>query len=175
MKTAKSKLLSKVEAEVKDPYVDGIGAESALIVDAMAILQMMKDIPSTFGELANELLSRVVNMAVMSKSGRVDFVADRYPKHSIKNLERSKRSENGVIKIYSDQQRVPHQWKKFLSSGQNKEDLMKFFAAAWRKASPQMLKGVEVLIAHEEKCHKLKASGDYMLYALLCALFVTDR
>ena len=30
------------------------------------------------------------------------------------------------IKIYSMAQKVPRQWKKFLSCGENKEELMKF-------------------------------------------------
>ena len=40
-----------------------------------------------------------------------------------------------------------------MSTGKNKE-LMKFFSKLGKKSSPQLLKGVEVFITHEE-CHKL--------------------
>jgi uncharacterized protein YbdZ (MbtH family) len=59
-----------------------------------------------------------------------------------------------VIRIFSEQQKVPRQWKKFMSSGDNKEELMKFIFSTWRKADPQLLKDVEVFLAHEEICHR---------------------
>ena len=72
-------------------------------------------------------------------------------------MERDKRAVDGanVIRIYSEQQRVPRQWKKFLASGENKEETMKFIFNCWRNADPRALKGVEVFLAHEDKCHKL--------------------
>jgi hypothetical protein len=59
-----------------------------------------------------------------------------------------------VIRIFSEQQKVPRQWKKFMSSVDNKEELMKFIFSTWRKADPQLLKDVEVFLAHEEICHR---------------------
>jgi hypothetical protein len=55
-------------------------------------------------------------------------VSDRYPEISIKNLERNKRAESGSthIKICSPNQKVPQQFKKFLSLGKNKEALIDF-------------------------------------------------
>ena len=67
------------------------------------------------------------------------------------------------MNIYGEQQRVPRQWKKFLSNGKNKEELMKFFFGAWRIANPQLLNGVEVFITHEQKCHKLTESNNAMI------------
>ena len=57
-------------------------------------------------------------MAICLRSKRVDFVSDQYSMHSIKNLEREKRSEGGAftVKVYDEQQRAPHQWKKFLTN-----------------------------------------------------------
>jgi hypothetical protein len=132
----------------------------------MAILQTMKVTSSTFGELAHDLLMKIIKMATLSRSKRIDFVGDRYPAHSIKNLEREKRSEGGsfLVKIYGEQQRVPRQWKKFLSNRKYKEELMKFLFEVWSIANPQLLNGVEVFIAHENKCHKLTESNN----ALIC-------
>ena len=162
VKTVKAKLLNTIEDEVQGGSVDLPDGDKAYILDAMAILQTLSVLPATFGELATDLLVKIVNIAVFSNSGRVDFVCDRYPSQSIKNLERDKRAVGGthVVRIYSEQQRVPRQWKKFMSSGENKEELMKFIFNTCRKADPQLLKGVEVFVAHEDKCHKLIASED---------------
>lgn len=157
VKTVKAKLLHTIEEEVKDGSVELPVGDKAYILDAMAILQTLSVLPATFGELAKDLLVKIVNMAVFSNCSRLDFVCDRYPSQSIKNLERDRRAIGGthVIRLYSEQQRVPRQWKKFMSSGENKEELMKFIFISWRKADPRLLKGVEVFLAHENKCHKL--------------------
>ena len=165
VKTTKSKLLNTIERETQNAFVESVDGESALIVDAMAILQTMKVTSNTFGELAHDLLMKLIKMATLSRSKRVDFVADRYPVHSIKNIGREKRSEGGkyLVKIYGEQQRLPRQWKKFLSSGENKEELMKFLFEAWRKANPKMLNGVEVFITHENECRKFTESANAMI------------
>jgi hypothetical protein len=165
VKTVKAKLLHAIEEEVQGSSVDLPVGEKAYILDAMAMLQTLTVLPVTFGELAIDLLIRVVNAAVYSNFKRVDFVCDRYPLQSIKNLERDRRAVGGVqvIRIYGEQQRVPRQWKKFMSSGENKEELMKFLFDAWKKADPQLLKGVEVYLAHEESCHRFAQSDDVMV------------
>ena len=84
---------------------------------------------------------------------------------SIKNLEREKHGKDGsfLVKIYGEQQRVPRQWKKFLSNGKNKEEFMKFLFEAWKTADPQLLNGIEVFITHKKECHKLTASNNAMI------------
>jgi hypothetical protein len=169
VKTVKAKLLNTIEDEVQCGSVDLPLGDKAYVLDAMAILQTLKVLPTTFGELAMDLLAMIVNIAVFSSSGLVDFVCDRYPQQSIKNLEREKRAMGGtnVIRIYSGEQRVPRQWKKFMASGENKEEIMKFIFNTWRKADPQALKGVEVFLAHEDKCHKLnELTGDMSCNAI---------
>ena len=80
-----------------------------LILDAMAILQTINTIPSTFGEVAHKLLVMVVELAVKSEAKRIDFVCDTYPAQSIKDFERAVRGERGtqLIKIFSSLQKVP--------------------------------------------------------------------
>ena len=157
VKTVKAKSLNMIENETEDGSVDLPVGDKAYIFDAMAILQTLTVLPATFGELATNLLDKIVNTGVSLNFSRIDFVCDRYPEKSIKNLERDKRAVDGanVIRIYSEQQRVPRQWKKFLASGENKEEIMKFIFNCWRNADPRALKGVEVFLAHEDKCHKL--------------------
>ena len=152
VKTAKSKLLHKIEEDVPNASVDLPAVENkAYILDAMAVLQTLPVIPEMFGELATKLLTMVLNAALFYKCKRLDFVCDQYPRQSIKNLERARRAASGVqvIRIYSEQQKAPRQWKKFMSSGENKEELIKFIFNTWRKANPQLLKGVEVFLAHK--------------------------
>ena len=162
IKTQKSKLLQAVENEADSPTVTGLpDGYNACVLDAFAILQTLTPVPDSFGELSKQLLVKVVNSALSSKCKRADFVCDRYPQQSIKSLERNRRSAQDVqkIKIYSMAQKVPHQWKKFLSCGENKEELMKFIYSSWIKADPTLLKGIEVYLPHEEMCHKFIASS----------------
>jgi hypothetical protein len=76
-----------------------------------------------------------------------------------------------VIRIFSEQQKVPRQWKKFMSSGDNKEELMKFIFSTWRKADPQLLKDVEVFLAHEEICHRFFDSNEEMMCSEIGELY----
>ncbi|XP_028411727.1 uncharacterized protein LOC114534480 [Dendronephthya gigantea] len=114
VKTSKAKLLHAVEEQVEEATVSELPiTEKVCVLDAMAMLQTLTPIPETFGELATQLLVKVVNSAVYSNCKRVDFVCDRYPRESIKNLERNRRAAGGVqvVRIYSEQQKVPRQWK----------------------------------------------------------------
>ena len=72
-----------------------LSRNSALMVDAMALLPSLTIIPKTFGELPAHVLSRLLSLAGFHKASRIDFVADRYPDHSIKDNERSTRAAQG--------------------------------------------------------------------------------
>jgi hypothetical protein len=99
-----------------------------LVKTAKVKFQTVKDVPQTFGALAEKIIQRIINNARTLNASRVDFVSDRYPEISIKNLERNKRAESGSthIKICSPNQKVPRYFKKFLSLGKNKEALFDF-------------------------------------------------
>ena len=56
----------------------------------MAVLQTMKVTATTFGKLAEDLLAKIIMMANSSNSSRLDFVGDRNPQQSIKNLRKRK-------------------------------------------------------------------------------------
>ena len=131
----------------------------------MAVLQTMKVTATTFGKLAEDLLAKIIMMANSSNPSRLDFVGDRNPQQSIKNLEREKRSggETYLTKIYGTEQRVPRQWKKFLSGGRNKEELLKFMFEEWQRSRTEVRNGVEVLIRHENECHRLYTMSNNMV------------
>jgi hypothetical protein len=157
VKSTKSKLLSIIENEVQEALVEHIDGENALIIDAMALLQSMKIRSTTFGELALEILTRIVQMASFSNSKRVDLVCGCYPDHSIKNLERIKHSRGGMlsVKIYGSQQKIPCQWKNLLAVRKNKEEIMEFLFDSWSKIDVLTLRGIELFTSHKELCHCL--------------------
>ncbi|XP_046864636.1 uncharacterized protein LOC124459156 isoform X2 [Xenia sp. Carnegie-2017] len=134
VKTAKSKMFEVMETlGDKSVLVDVQSLpekSTALLVDAMAVLQVIKGKWKTFG--------------------------DRYPEISIKNTERAHRaSVQGVqtVHIFNDAQKIPKQWKKFMSSGKNKESLMAFLANQWRTYPSSFLRSLACLyITSRDKC-----------------------
>ncbi|CAB4027529.1 Hypothetical predicted protein, partial [Paramuricea clavata] len=58
--------------------VDAVPADGSVLLDAMAVLQSTVVIPKTYGELADNILARILAIARKFKASRVDFVADRY-------------------------------------------------------------------------------------------------
>ena len=74
LKCTKSSLLHIIESDVEDHLVESAPQESALIFDAMAVLQTLTNCAKTFEEL--KLLRLLIELSRSFKSGRVDFVSD---------------------------------------------------------------------------------------------------
>ncbi len=112
VKTPKCKLIHKLLRR-NDRSSMPSGRTDVLLIDGLALLQTMKDIPQTFGRLAEKILHSIISSARMVSAKRVDFVCDTYPTVSIKNTERERRSSAGVtrIRIGSANQKVPRQFK----------------------------------------------------------------
>ena len=162
VKTCKAKLLHIIEAKCNDIIVTTIPGENALLIDAMAILQMLKGIPNTFEQLANEVLKQVIRLAKYHKvSSRVDFVSDRNPSIGTKNAEREKQAQ--AFTIYSATQNVPKQWKKFMSLGRNKEELINFLYMSWCECDPQVLGDITLYVTHKNLCHKIKSIDNLVI------------
>ena len=87
-------------------------------------------------------------------------------------MEREKHSggETYLTKIYGTEQRIPRQWKKFLSAGRNKEELLKFLFEEWQRSIPGVLNDVEVLITYENECHRLYAMSNNMICSIVNSL-----
>ena len=89
VKTAKSKLAEILENEAGNSETDTSAFNnSAMIVDAMAVIQSMKGQWKTYGEFVDAILNNLMKLARKYNSIRLDFVADRYPTLRIKNTER---------------------------------------------------------------------------------------
>lgn len=49
------------------------------IQDGMALLQEFKDVPLTFGKVADAILGKLLSVGHQYGARRIDFVPDRYP------------------------------------------------------------------------------------------------
>ena len=88
VKTAKSQLFDILQEEAGNPEVDVRAfTNSAFVVHAIAVIQCIKGKWKTFGELADATLNSLTSLAKQWNCTRLDFVADRYPLLSIKNME----------------------------------------------------------------------------------------
>ena len=161
-KTVKSKLL-EVLVDGVEPAED-VPPTAARIVDGMAILQSIKNVPATFEELAATIFHIVVPQRTLAR--RIDFITDTYPEISIKNPEREKRASQGTvrIKITGGQQKCPKQWKKFLSSGDNKKTLRRFLLEQWSKDNyADKIGSRKIYFTLEEYCFCLSVSDGKVL------------
>ena len=118
MKTDKAKLLHYLEETVPNSKAEGIPEGSAWVIDAMEIIQKIPigEVPKTFGGLAKLYLEKILSIAKKNKASVVHVVPDRYQEISIKNTERMHREQSvqgktKTVRIYSEEQKVPIQWK----------------------------------------------------------------
>ena len=126
-KSTKSKLLTALEEKID--LIDKMPPKVARIYDGMAILHQLPNGLETFGALSECVLKRIT----ANDSEHVFFITDQYWNHSIKFSERNKRATTGIIRITASQpdQKIPKQFKKYLSLGSNKEELVAFLLKDW--------------------------------------------
>ena len=138
------------------------------ILDAMAILQSIRRVPETFGELAEQVFGTVMHIG--RNALQIDFVCDQYPEISIKNIERGKRGKGGSLNVRTTggAQKCPKQWKKFLSNGKNKSAIIKIFVKEWATKGYCNLLGSKVLLANDQQdCYQIKNQRGEMQCTLL--------
>ena len=81
-------------------------AVSATVIDAMFLLHIQVDIPTTYGSIAEWLLHHLCGM-----SERVDFVTDTYQSASIKDMGRDRRGAcEAGYSIQGPQRKRPTEW-----------------------------------------------------------------
>ena len=64
---------------------------------------------------------------------RVDLIADSYLTVTIKGAEQNKRGKGAKISIKSPKSKIPSEFKKFLSNGENKKRILKYYFKHFRK------------------------------------------
>ncbi|XP_065185756.1 uncharacterized protein LOC135816485 [Sycon ciliatum] len=161
VKTNKSALLTLLTDGISSaPPTNTAAANGALIIDAMAMIrtQKLSEAPASFGEFTAVVLKQICGY--FSKYTRVDFVVDTYRDISIKNLERSSRAADGVLRLHltNRSQRMPRQFNKYLSLGTNKEELIAFLFTEWQRPE-QMQKipdGKELVTTSGQSCSTVR-------------------
>ena len=130
----------------------------------MALIQSIKRVPETFGDLVESILTSILSSAANSKSTGVDFACNTYPDISIKNVEMSQRADRGstVIMILGPQHKVLRQFKKFLSVGKNKEALIEFLFRHLKNVEMLSigLPIVELFISHGKLSDQVSATTE---------------
>jgi len=126
-KSVKSKLLNALEDKI--PVLDTIPPKAERIYDGMCIIQQLPTGLETFGDLSECVLKRITS----NDSFHIFFVTDQYWKQSIKSCERNRRANAGSIRVtvIRHDQKLPKQMKKYLSVGENKEELIDFLLKDW--------------------------------------------
>lgn len=158
-KTNKAALIHNILSSIEHvTSLDGISGKRVLIIDGMAFLQQLKSTAESFEKFAVHSLQKLINLAIYHHVSTVHFVTDTYPEHSIKNCERNRRKgkeDAVVIRIINSEQRMPSQFKKFLSVGKNKESLVEFLFQQWNKTESCIFRNVNIIITHKNMCHQL--------------------
>ena len=156
-KTQKSSLMEVLTKDFSP--LDTIPPHSALVIDGMSIVQKVVHAPDTFGQLGEKLLSNI--LAEGRAHGRIDVVFDVYREMSIKNSERSRRTNSK--KTTSFQSLTPSHkikdWRGFLTSGSNKTALVKFLVELWSEDHNKKKIQTEFYVTVGCKCLKISSQS----------------
>lgn len=154
-KTNKSALLKALQENISS---DEPTKADVLIFDGFFMLYLMKDVPVTFGKIADKFLRMICN----NKAKTVYIVFDQYVSPSIKDYERSLR---GTIKdrpfVISgpDVKRV-NSLSTDLKNANFKQSLVNFFIDYWAKDHHKEFIGNKTLYVDFGECHKFQILND---------------
>ena len=92
---------------------------STVVIDMMACLRTMTQIPDTYEELTWKFFK-----LLPQGYERIDIVADTYHEVSLKSAERSQRGKASKVVIRSAKSKIPRNFSDFLKNGENKKRLI---------------------------------------------------
>ena len=156
-KTNKSKLTKILLRNFNEASIPEKKSNSAYVTDLMAVIRTLKNIPNTFEELTWRILKTIPR-----NHTRVDIIADTYRTTSIKMGERDRRGESSKIVVQSKKSRIPRDFSKFLSNGENKRRMIElvFETIIHEKLDVLgMLGCTEVYLSGEEICTKVTTTS----------------
>lgn len=165
VKTNKANLMHELEKGVipltREP------SEYCSIIDGMALVRKLQVAGKTFDEFAVLLFESSRRMS--KKASRIDIVFDVYRDLSIKNAERSRRSDssaNAIFQIIIGSQPI-RQWTSFLSNNQNKNALVEFLKSKFDKLPNDILQ--PMYITCRNCCYKSGVHGTEEVVELSCS------
>ena len=123
----KSKLQNALEEKIN--LVDSVPQNFARVFDGMCIIQQLASCLEIFGCLSDFILTHITN----NSYSNIFFTMDQYWDTSIKSYERNQRATSGSIRVTASRrdQKLPKQFKKYLSVGVNKQELIDFLLLDW--------------------------------------------
>ena len=117
----------------------------------------MVKLPRTYEEFFWKLIS-----ALPKGYKRIDLVADTYKNLSIKSGERSSRGSSSKVIITSAKAKLPPDFNRFMTNGENKTRLIELFSEELRKNSSkclQILKSSVIYISQENITYQITENG----------------
>ena len=124
LKTDKSKGFHSLVKDIKDASVPS-DQETMYIEDGNAIFHSMREMPRTFKQICQNILS-----IALSAKTNVIFSTDSYMPDSIKSLERSTHGCGEKRLVHDESTRRPENWKEFLSND-DKTQLIELLLKVW--------------------------------------------
>jgi len=155
-KTSKCKLLEALSTGTEPPNLQG---NSAMIIDGMDLLQKLIHPPTTFGSLAETILSTGIMLSPGCQ--RIDIVFDTYKDISIKSLERERRARVFLeerLDNLSAGQRIRN-WKGLLSSSKGKKAMLRFLCKEMKDEKYSRKLVQRLIISIESECYCLTNNG----------------
>lgn len=161
--TSKSKLTPLLidGITLKDPKSDNsvksIKEESNFIVDLMAAIRTMTNLPGTYEEFVWNFVS-----TIPKGFKRVDIVADTYRENSIKGGERNTRGSSQKVLIASPKSSLPRDFSAFMRNGENKTRLIEIISEVLRNNSTEVLEKLHcqmMVISQEDVTYCITTSG----------------
>ena len=99
---------------------------SAVIIDASALVQMLKPIGANTSQQYTDLVFITKLVQQLQAVDRLDLVWDSYLECSLKDRARKKRGHGLRIRI-SSQSHIPKNWQQFLLYASNKTEFFNFY------------------------------------------------
>lgn len=157
-KTAKA-VLAKQLQKLATP-ADGLpnNCNSATVIDAMSLVQKVKNDVSTFADVAAAIHNMICKEAM--QSNRIDVVFDTYEEMSIKTVERTHRGEEQGLQLQQiTATQLVKQWRAFLKQVTNKTSLIKFLVQEWQKTKyTEKLSGKVLFVTCRQTCWKISGN-----------------
>ena len=148
--TSKSKLLQCIKPLRNETVLPPKNTITDYIIDPMALIRTLKDIPRIF----EELIWKIV-ITLPSGYRSMHIIADTYRETSIKSSEREKRDTSSKISIKSVSTMVPRKFHEFLQSDCNKTRLIELlfeYLQLNKEKVQQTLRSDNLVLSSDNSC-----------------------
>lgn len=156
-KTDKAVLTKALERTVADHAEPG--AIDVIVYDGFAVFHTMKQVPTTFGNIALKYLSTVCS----SSAKRIDVIFDEYRQPSIKATEHMLRNSfSNDFTINGSEQIRPNDLRKELRNDRFKTALVNFIIQHWASDAAAKIIGKRVVLVNFDQCYKYVANDGHV-------------